>query len=134
MDKKDAELFNDSLDRCSSRPGFLDRFYEIFLASSDEAAKKFARTDFQEQTRMLKASLYIMMVASSGRPEFNDHLQQIAKLHSRTELDIKPELYDQWLDCLLQAVKEFDPLFDLDIETAWRRVLQYGIEFMKSRY
>ena len=38
-------------------------------------------------------------------------------------MDIKPELYDLWLDRLLQAVAEFDPLFDMETETAWRRVL-----------
>ena len=67
MRETDIELFNDSLDRCSGRPGFLDRFYELFLASSDEVAEKFERTDFRKQTRVLKASLYIMMMAE--RPE-----------------------------------------------------------------
>ena len=50
------------------------------------------------------------------------------------DLDIKPELYDLWLDRLVQAVGEFDPMFDPEIEAAWRRLLQPGIEFMKSRY
>ena len=59
---------------------------------------------------------------------------RLAKLHGRAELDITPELYDLWLDRLVQAVREFDPMFDPEIETAWRRVLEPGIEFMKSRY
>jgi len=132
MRETDVELFNDSLDRCSGRAGFLDRFYELFLASSDEVAEKFERTDFRKQTRMLKASLYIMMMAE--RPECAAHMERIAKLHSRTELGIKPELYDQWLDCLLRAVEEFDPSFDMDTKIAWTRILQHGIEFMKSGY
>ena len=132
MRETDVELFNDSLDRCSGRPGFLDRFYEHFLASSDEVAEKFERTDFRKQTRMLKASLYIIMMAE--RPECAAHMERIAKLHSRTELDIKPELYDQWLDCLLRTVEEFDPSFDMDTKIAWTRILQHGLEFMKSGY
>jgi len=71
---------------------------------------------------------------ASGEPERIVHLERLAKLHSRAELDIKPQLYDLWLDRLVQAVKEFDPMFDSEIDTAWRRVLQTGIEFMKSRY
>ena len=133
MDKMDAELFNDSLERCSRKPDFLDRFYDIFLASSDEVTKKFAQTDFRKQTTMLKESLYIMMMASTG-PEFTTHLERIAKHHSRTELDIRPEMYDLWLDCLIQAVQDFDPSFDEDIETAWRQILGPGITFMKSKY
>ncbi|MBI2534473.1 MAG: globin [Deltaproteobacteria bacterium] len=133
MYERDVELFNDSIERCSCRPEFLRRFYTLFLASSDMVAKKFERTDLRKQARLLKTSLYIMMLAS-GESERIVHLERLAKLHSRAELDITPELYDLWLDRLVQAVKEFDPMFDAETETAWRRMLQPGIEFMKSRY
>ena len=133
MHERDVELFNDSLERCSGRPDFLRRFYTLFLASSDTVAKKFEHTDLKEQARMLRTSLYTMMLASGGS-ERTAHLERLAKLHSKAELDIRPELYDLWLDRLVQAVREFDPMFDQEIETAWRRVLQPGIEFMKSRY
>jgi hemoglobin-like flavoprotein len=133
MYERDVELFNDSIERCSCRPEFLRRFYTLFLASSDTVAKKFKRTDLRKQARLLKTSLYIMMLAS-GESERIVHLERLAKLHSRAALDIKPELYDLWLDRLVQAVKEFDPMFDAETETAWRRMLQPGIEFMKSRY
>jgi hemoglobin-like flavoprotein len=133
MHERDFELFNDSIERCSLRPDFLRRFYTLFLASSDTVAKKFEHTDLREQAKLLKTSLYIMMLASN-EPERIVHLERLAKLHSRAELDIKPELYDLWLDRMVQAIKEFDPMFDSETETAWRRVLQPGIEFMKSRY
>lgn len=133
MYERDVELFNDSIERCSAKPEFLRRFYALFLASSDTVARKFERTDMQKQARLLKTSLYIMMLASGGS-ERVVHLDRLAKLHSRTGLDIKSELYDLWLDRLLQAVAEFDPSFDMETETAWRNVLQPGIEYMKSKY
>jgi hemoglobin-like flavoprotein len=133
MHERDVELFNDSIERCSCRPDFLRRFYTLFLASSDTVAKKFEHTDLRRQARLLKTSLYILMLAS-GESERIVHLERLAKLHSRAELDIKPELYDLWLDRLVQAVKEFDPMFDPETETAWRHMLQPGTEFMKSRY
>lgn len=133
MYERNVELFNDSIERCSCRPEFLRRFYTLFLASSDTVAKKFECTDLRIQARLLKTSLYIMMLASY-ESERVVHLERLAKLHSRKELDIRPELYDLWLDRLVQAVKEFDPMFDMETETAWRRMLQPGIEFMKSRY
>jgi hemoglobin-like flavoprotein len=133
MDQQDIELFNDSIERCSTRPDFVSRFYTLFLASSDTVAKKFERTDLRKQARLLKTSLYIMMMASSDS-ERTVHLERLAKRHSRTELDIKPELYDLWLDRLVQAVRECDPMCDAKTETAWRRVLQPGIDFMKSKY
>jgi len=130
MHERDVELFNDSIERCSCRSDFLHRFYTLFLASSDTVAKKFEHTDLRKQAM---TSLYIMMSAS-GESERTVHLERLAKLHSRAGADIKPELYDLWLDRLVQAVKEFDPMFNPETETAWRRVLQPGIEFMKSRY
>ena len=133
MHERDVELFNDSIERCSRRSDFLRRFYTLFLASSDTVAKKFEHTDLRKQARLLKTSLYIMMFASN-EPERIVHLERLAKLHSRAELDIKPELYDLWLDRMVQAIKEFDPMFDPETEGAWRRALQPGIEFMKSRY
>ncbi len=133
MYKRDVELFNDSIERCTRSPDFLYRFYTLFLASSDAVAKKFEQTDLRKQAKMLEASLYIMMLAR-GESEQIDHLERLAKRHSRADLDIKPELYDLWLDKLLQAVREFDPIFDLETEAAWRRMLQPGIEFLKIRY
>ena len=110
MHERDVELFNDSIERCSCKPDFLRRFYTLFLASSDTVAKKFEHTDLRKQARLLKTSLYIMMLASE--PERIVHLERLAKLHSRANLDIKPELYDLWLDRLVQAVKEFDLMFN----------------------
>ena len=133
MNERDVELFNDSIERCSCQPEFLRRFYTLFLASSDTVAKKFEHTDLQKQAAMLKSSLYVMMLAGS-ESERAVHLERLARRHSKADLDIKPELYDLWLDRLVQAVKEFDPLFDAEIGAAWRHMLQPGIDFMKSRY
>jgi hemoglobin-like flavoprotein len=132
MGERDAELFNDSLDRCTSRPGFLDRFYEILITASPEAAEKFRNTDVKKQALMLKASLYILVLAETL--EGKAHLTRIASIHSRQGRDIRPELYDVWLDCLIETVREFDPRFDPKIEAAWRRMLRPGIEFIKSKY
>ena len=127
-------LYNDSLERCSAHRDFLDRFYEIFTASSAEVAEKFERTSFPRQTILLKASLYIMMLVNWEKPEGHAHLERIALVHSQQGLDIRPDLYDLWLACLIATVKEFDPHFDAAIERAWREVLTPGIEFVKSRY
>jgi hemoglobin-like flavoprotein len=131
--ERDIELFNDSLERASGTP-FLERFYELFVSASPEVAEKFAHTDFRRQRRAVTVSLYMMMSAARGHPEGDVHLTRIAQLHSRTALAIRPELYDLWLDCLVQAVREHDRAFSGETERAWRTVMEPGIEFMKSRY
>lgn len=132
MNERDPELFNDSLERCTSRPGFLERFYETLTTTSPEAAEKLRHTDIRKQALMLRASLYMLMLA--GKPGAEAHLTRIASIHSRRGRDIRPELHDVWLECLIETVREFDPQFDPQIEAAWRRTLRPGIEFIKSKY
>jgi hemoglobin-like flavoprotein len=130
----DIALYNDSLERCTAQGRFLERFYDLFVASSAEVAEKFERTDFGRQTILLKASLYMMMLVNWEMPEGHAHLERIARVHDRKGWNIRPQLYDVWLECLLVTVKEFDPEFDGATEQAWRRMLAPGIAFMKSRY
>jgi hemoglobin-like flavoprotein len=131
---RDVEVFNDSLERCNSTRGFLDRFYELFISSSPEVAAKFANTDLRVQKASLKVSLYMIMASIERKPEGKVHLERVATRHSRAALDIGPHLYDQWLECLIQAVRECDPAFSGETERAWRSVMRVGIEFLKSRY
>ena len=134
QNEHDAELFNDSLERCTSDRRFLERFYELFIASSAEAAAKFANTDFRVQKAALKISLYMINSSIEGKPVWNVHLEIIDSRHSMNSKYIGPHLYDQWLECLIQAARECDPLFGDETEQAWRRVMRVGIEFLKSRY
>jgi hemoglobin-like flavoprotein len=134
LNERDIELFNDSLERCTSGRRFLDRFYELFVSSSAEVAAKFANTDFRVQKAAVKVSFCMIMSSIEQKPEGNVHLERIAVRHSRKGLDIGPHLYDQWLECLIQAVRECDPAFCDETEQAWRRVMRVGIEFLKSRY
>jgi hemoglobin-like flavoprotein len=134
MTEKDSALFNDSLERCMGRSGFLDCFYDHFLASAAEVAEKLKHTNSHKQKGGLKVSLYMMMLAAGGKAEAYAHLERIATRHSRNGLDIRPELYDLWLDCMVQAVKEFDPLFTSETERVWRSMLKPGVEFMRLKY
>jgi hemoglobin-like flavoprotein len=133
MDDRTVELFNDSLERCQGGP-FLQRFYELFLDSSDEVKEKFAGVDMRNQQRMLKVSLYMLMLATQKGVGGEEYIEKVAQRHNHTERDIPPHLYDLWLDCLIQAVGACDPYFDSEIEQAWRDILKPGIDFMISRY
>jgi hemoglobin-like flavoprotein len=126
--------FYDSLDRCLLAPGFLTRFYEIFLASSPEVREKFRDTDFSRQTRMLRASLHMTLAAGYGSPEAPAHLERLAILHGKGGRNIGPHLYRLWLDALVQAASEHDPDFTPDLATAWRDMLTPGINILVAAY
>lgn len=131
---REKKLFMESLDRCTTDPGFLSRFLSLFLTSSPEVKQRFSDTDLDVQKRMLKASLYLMVMALEGKPEGMAHLERIARLHSREGLDVRPEFYELWLNSLLRAVEEHDPLFTKSLTGLWRRMLQPGIDFMIAHF
>ena len=129
-----AEVFDDSLARCLSKHGFLDRFYDLFLASSPRVREAFANTDFAHQKKMLADSLSLMTSVSGAPADELEELDRVARRHGKHDLDISYDLYDLWLESLMQAVREFDGHFDRDVDRAWRNTLAEGIEFMESRH
>jgi hypothetical protein len=131
-----SEVFVASLKRCLAHPEFLLDFYGLFMDSSAEVREKFANTDFKRQTRILAESFWAISVAAQGTKTsaaWGD-LPHMAARHSRNDLDIRPGLYDSWLDCLVAAVRKHDGMFSPEIEEAWRKTLAAGIEYMRSKY
>ena len=59
---------------------------------------------------------------------------QFGKGEVVAELDIKPELYDSWLECLVKAARKYDADFSSEIEDAWRGALAPGIEHLRAGY
>jgi len=135
MDTEAIQTARDSLTRCKRDPGFLKRFYELFIEESPEIQEKFANTDLERQRKVLSDSLFLMLTASGTKMGFaHRELEKLAKRHSRAQLDVKPEWYDLWLDCLLKSVAEFDPEYSEELDTAWRESLRDGIELLKLGY
>lgn len=134
IDERTLQTFGDSLKRCNGSPAFVDRFYQIFLASSPKVKAKFAQTDFTRQKMALRASLDAMLLAAKDQANPQRYLHDLAERHSSRQLNIGSELYDLWLDSLLAAVKEFDPQNSPEIQAAWERVMMVGISYLLSRY
>ena len=131
-----VEVFRASLKRCLRNPEFLLDFYGLFMDSSDEVRERFEDTDLKRQTEVLANSLWVMAIvaeSAAGSPAWAG-LPQLAEKHDRHHLDIRPELYDTWLDCLIAAARRHDSLFTDAVEGDWRRTLSVGIEYMRQRY
>jgi hemoglobin-like flavoprotein len=135
IDERTLRTFDSSLARCNADPRFVERFYEIFLASSPKVKEKFAQTDFVRQRAALRASLNAMLAAArNGNTGPEHHLYDLAERHSSRQLNIGAELYDLWLDSLLAAVKEFDWQNSPEVQAAWEAVMMVGISYLLSRY
>ena len=131
------ELFDQSYERVKriTKHGksFFDVFYDNFIATSDIVAEHFRDTDMQRQREMLEKSFYSLFIFYATN-NANDYLDKIAKMHGASALNIPPKMYDIWMECLIDTVREFDPEFNDDIELSWRVVLSSGIVYMKFKY
>jgi len=136
MDPRSRAAFLASFNRCRAAAGFLEDFYRRFIASSEEIRVKFAGTNMKRQVQMLEDSLYVVAVAIQGEEGSlaRGDLPRIAARHSRKDLDIRPGLYDLWLECLIEAVRTHDPQFSGEVEAAWRETLAFGVDYMRARY
>ena len=134
MDPKIIREAEASYGRCLLKDGFLNRFYEIFMASHPDIRTMFAHTDFSAQIGLLRHGLNSVFMFSENNPIARKTLTRIRSSHSKDKLNIAPSLYRYWIDSLIKTVSEFDPEFTGDIEQAWRRVIQPAVDYIASGY
>jgi hemoglobin-like flavoprotein len=128
------EIFLSSLDRCTQSSEFIPTFYDRFVAASPEVKRKFARTDFAKQNKMLLRSLKLAAAATAGEPEGLREITERAESHDRHHLNIKSHLYELWLTALLDAARRFDNQWDTATEAAWNTILGHIIHRMTKFY
>ena len=112
---------------------FFQRFYENFLGSSAQVRSKFASTDMERQVAVLQKGMYHLIAFYLTRQD-NEFLRNIADTHAKPHYDIPPQLYDLWLDAVIETVAVRDPEFSDDLELAWQIVMMPGIQYMKHHY
>lgn len=131
------QIYDASYERILGREidgrGFFDAFYNNFLNASDEVKEKFANTDMDIQKGMLKKSFYHLLVFY-GSNQADDYIEKIAIAHDRHHLDVRPALYDLWLENLVITLKCYDTEFNDDVELAWRLIMAPGITYMKFKH
>jgi hemoglobin-like flavoprotein len=121
-----------SYGRCCAVPDFFDRFYRHFLASSPLIREKFTSTDMTAQKLLLRQGILNLVMVARGMPD--SKLRALGESHSRSKLDIRPELYDLWVDALLLSISESDPQHCAETRLAWVEVLNKGISIIKAGY
>lgn len=119
----------DSLGRCVECPTFVERFYELFMASSPKVGELFRDTDFERQKRVLKDSLYVMLVAAgTTKGPAHDEIERLAKFHR--DIGVSHDMLSLWLDALVEAAREHDTHFTDELEKDWRASLAGPIELL----
>ena len=123
-----------SYDRCCKASDFLQAFYRSFLTACPEAAPRFANTDFEQQTKLLRHAIGLLLIFPSQPLKEPTLLTRLAEQHSRRDLDIDPSFYGPFIEALITTVKRYDGECTPAIEAAWRETVAPGVAYMKARH
>lgn len=124
-----------SYGRCLIRKGFIERFYEIFMASHPDVAPMFAETDFQKQRLALRRGISVAIFHAAGSAVVARTCEQMAQVHSREgRSPVPPALYPYWVDSLLLAVREFDLEADPALLARWRKAMTAVTQMFAARH
>ena len=123
-----------SFDRCCKAPEFLNAFYRNFLSACPEAAPRFANTDFEQQNKLLRHAIGLLLIFPSQPLTEPTLLARLAERHSRRDLDIDPGFYRPFIDALIATVKQYDGECTRAVEAAWRETVAPGVAYMQARH
>lgn len=70
----------------------------------------------------------------AGDADARRSVQRMGEAHGRLNLDIRPDLYELWLDSLCEAIRIHDTEFSEALERDWRRWMKVGIDLMIQLY
>lgn len=124
-----------SYGRCLRERGFIERFYEIFLASHPDIPPMFANTDFQKQRLALRRGISIAISHAAGGSLVRQSMNRMADVHSRQgHAPVAPHYYGLWVDSLVQAVSELDPRYSEALGRRWRLGMAVVVDTFTGRY
>lgn len=132
MTKDTFETVVASYDRCQEAGDFFESFYTRFLQKSPELPGMFAKTDFTRQRRMLKQSLFEMMIYYRGiEDSADDEIDKLAVRHR--EMNVTQRHYNLWLESLIQTILEFDSQANEKVIAAWQAAMEPGLTAMRAK-
>ena len=113
-----------SYGRCLRDKNFIERFYEVFMASHPEIPGMFANTDFQKQRLALRRGISVAIFHASGSAVVKRTTEQMADVHSRAgRCPVSPYLYTYWVDSLIKVIAETDPEASERLLERWRQAM-----------
>jgi hemoglobin-like flavoprotein len=124
-----------SYGRCLRSGRFIERFYEIFIASHPDVPKLFAHTDMGRQYFALRRGISAAISHAGGSTLAQRTMDDMAHAHSRTgRAPVPVALYPYWLESLLAAIRECDPECTPALLQRWRTAMDRTISFFVEHH
>ncbi|MFQ5950134.1 MAG: hypothetical protein ACE5J1_05555 [Nitrospiria bacterium] len=119
--------------RCVANPNFLGRFYGLFTTSHPAVGRIFKNTDLTRHRERLQKGLLMLILYAGGKEDARLFLEEISRRHGKREMNRDPNLYQFWLDSLVETIRLCDPEFSPQVEMQWRELMRKGISTILSQ-
>ncbi|MFP4560497.1 MAG: globin [Thiohalorhabdus sp.] len=134
MADPNATAVKRSLGRCLLNGDVFGTFYNIFLDSDPRVRELFANTEWEAQKALLRQGVNNVISFYEGSATAQAAMDRIRQTHSKAQMNIPPDLYDFWVDSMVEAVRRHDPELDAELEAAWKEVLTHGVDYVRAGY
>ncbi len=122
-----GRLFGPEVSMSDSADVFFEQFYQRFLMHA-EVAHLFEQVDMDRQVQMMKLSLF-HLVSFYVTSQPGAELERIRSAHDR--LNLPNDLYDAWLQALVETVADCDPQANESTLLAWCWAMSPGVTYMR---
>ena len=124
-----------SYGRCLRDRHFIDRFYEVLMASHPEIPPLFAHTDMFRQRLALRRGISIAILHAAGSALATRSVEKMADVHgSGGRAPVPPHFHACWLESLIEVIAETDPEADTMLLVRWRQAMGTVIDAFTRRY
>ncbi len=123
----------ESFDRVRHR-GLAQGFYRTLLGADPRIKVMFENTNFERQRDLFLHGLLVLIEYANGQVLGEVAIERLGELHSRRKMNVPPDLYPIWVNCLVETLARLDPQFSPTLDRQWRETLQKGIDIMTRVY
>jgi len=129
-----AKLVHKSYIRAGGK-SLVTAFYARLMSASEEIRKRFEHIDMEAQAGILAHAIVMsFLFVDTDQQVAQKCLNNVRESHSRGQLNIAPELYDTWLDCLIETVAACDPKSSEELLSHWHAVMSVAINHIREGY
>ncbi|MES0370710.1 MAG: globin [Mariprofundaceae bacterium] len=131
---KKANRVHESYIRAGGK-SFVTAFYVRLMEASEDIQKKFENIDLDAQAEILAHSIVMsFLFVDKNQNAAARCLNNVRESHNRHNLDISPELYDVWLECMIETVSVCDPQATEELLADWHTVMSVAVEHVRDGY
>lgn len=132
--QKKAKRVHQSYIRAGSQT-LVSGFYMRLMDADPEIRKKFEGMDMEAQASLLSHAIVMsFLFVDENQHVAKKCLDSVRETHAQHSLNIAPELYDTWLECLLATVALCDPHANDALLSDWHDVMSVAIDHIREGF